>query len=477
MMRRGEGTCVVNGALLWGATAALLACVVGVPANADVASDQAAAMIVFPKIVVDTSGLTPRGPVDTLIRVSNTSDRPITMWCFLVNANGHCSSSGEICNPYVRAADSGCSVLDHCVADWQESDFVVHITARQPVAWLASRGAAFCEQSPDPNLPCLPLSEQGRPGPNGQTNDGSLILPVPEDPFIGEMKCIAVNDVDNLVPVERNDLKGEVEIVRSREDFIDVAAYNAIGIPAITGTNNGDDTLVLGGGICVGGSKAQSPCADDSQCVGGLCAAGVCTGGPNAESPCAGDAACAPGGRCSAGVCLGGSAAQAPCSDDSACPGGACALRKEYSACPNILILDHFFDGATDPVSEEPITTDLTLVPCSEDFLTQTLTSTTVQFLVFNEFEQRVSTSRAVSCFQEFNISDIQGSKDRSIFSAAVQGTLTGQTRLRGVADQHQTHGHALLGVAEEFREGGGTAAFNLHFQGRRPQSDFIYLP
>jgi len=174
---------------------------------------------------------------------------------------------------------------------------------------------------------------------------------------------------------------------------------------------------------------------------------------------------------------VGGLEAQAPCSGDSACPGGVCALKKEYSSCPNILILDHFFDGARDPVSERPITTDLTLVPCSEDFLTQTLTTTTVQFLVFNEFEQRVSTSRSVTCFQEFNISGIQGSKDRSIFSAAVQGTLTGQTRLRGVEDQHHTHGHTLLGVAEEFRDGGGTTAFNLHFQGRRPQSDFIYLP
>src|SRR4029077_14705668 len=109
----------------------------------------------------------------------------------------------------------------------------------------------------------------------------------------------------------------------------------------------------------------------------------------------------------------------------------------EYNSCPNILILDHFFDGGIDPISAKPGTTDLTLVPCSENFSTQDLTTTTVQFLVFNEFEQRLSTSRAVTCFQEFKISDIdKASTDRSIFSAAVQGTLTGQTRIRGVADQ-----------------------------------------
>jgi len=55
--------------------------------------------------------------------------------------------------------------------------------------------------------------------------------------------------------------------------------------------------------------------------------------------------------------------------------------------------------------------------------------------------------------------------------------------------------GNALLGVAEEFRCGGpkfqfplcnfvddpedlvSATAKNLHIQGRRPQSDFIYLP
>ena len=118
------------------------------------------------------------------------------------------------------------------------------------------------------------------------------------------------------------------------------------------------------------------------------------------------------------------------------------------------------------------------------DFLNQAPLTTPVQFLVFNEFEQRFSTSRRVTCFQEFTISDIDThTPTKSIFSAAVNGTLTGQTRMRGVADQDTTHGHALLGVAEEFRTPLGStvasssAAFNLHFTGSRPQSDFVYLP
>ena len=84
----------------------------------------------------------------------------------------------------------------------------------------------------------------------------------------------------------------------------------------------------------------------------------------------------------------------------------------------------------------------------------------------------------------------------RSIFSAGVAGTLTGQSRIRGVVNDDNVGkgGNTLIGVAEEFRCQGPKYQFptcdlvdaqrlvsgagkNLHFQGRRPQSDFIYLP
>jgi len=391
------GKQLARGGLVVAAGLMVLASALGGVARADVSSDQAGAILVFPKVIVDTAGVAQnsRGPVDTLIRISNTSNRPIALHCFWVNANGHCSNSpATSCLPFKFGTTTNpCGSGGYCLPDWQETDFDLNITARQPVGWLASRGASLCREGDTSDPPCLPLGP-ARPGPNGQDNDGSAVLQVPEDPFIGELKCVAVDG--NGVPVERNDLKGEAEIVRSGQDVIDVSGYNAIGIPSILGTNNGDDTLVLGG------------------------------------------------------------------------PGA------EYSSCPNILILDHFFDGANDPVSDQKVTTSLTLVPCSEDFLRQAPLSTPVQFLVFNEFEQRFSTSRIVTCFDDIRLSNIETrNADRSLFSAAVAGTLTGQTRIRGVGDS----GHTLLGVAEEFREGGGSAAFNLHFHGTRPQSDFIYLP
>lgn len=395
-------------------TGALVMGIFAGEARGDVASDQAAAILVFPKILVDTTlpPKTKRGPVDTLIRVSNTSDKPISISCFYINANGHCSNAPTtICDPYDKSAPCGQTGI--CDAGWHETDFIVTLSPRQPIAWLASVGAAPCDSSP-PGLPCFPFKV------SDQLN---RIQPVSEDPFVGELKCIATN-VDG-VPVDRNDLKGEAEIIRSSSapDLLDVEAYNAIGIPAIKGTNDGDPKLVLGGGVCVGGSRDGSSCAAAASC---------------------------PGGRCSA----------------------------EYSGCPNILVLDHFFDGAIDPVSAKEVTTTLTLVPCSEDFESQAQVPIIVQVLVFNEFEQRFSTSTSVTCFRDIKLTDIDNSTpDRSLFSAAFMGTLTGQSRLRGVVGPNGRYGYTLLGVAEEFRKGGGTAAFNLHFNGSRPDSDYVYLP
>ncbi len=404
---------VRRGAVAVGWRAALCGVVVlsALRASADVASDRSAAIVVFPKVVVDIASaqITPPAQIDTLIRISNVSNQAISLRCFWTDATPHCSDGSGSC----LSSPVGCRPPGVCVPEWQETDFVVHLTAGQPVAWLASRGAVPCAESA-PDVPCFPAIPGNLP-PN-------RVLPVPEDPFVGELRCIAVDRND--VPVERNALQGEAEIVRSSVTplAIDVAAYNAIGIPAYPGANDKDNTLVLGG-VCVGGTHAQLPCTSPADC---------------------------PGGRCPA----------------------------EYAGCPNLLVLDHFFDGAIDPVSEKVVTTDLTLIPCTTDYLRQAPVTTPVQFLVFNEFEQRFSTSRSVTCFSELKLSNIDTyTSERSLFNVAVAGTLTGQTRIRGVTDGHTDHGHALLGLAEEFRREGGSAAFNLHFHGSRPQSDFVYLP
>jgi hypothetical protein len=408
---------------LWTVIAALVS--ISIAARADVASDKAAAILVFPKLLVDTSKAPPgpRGQIDTLIRVSNTSkEDPIWIHCFYVDATPVCPDIATL-----RSCIANPNLVEcwrDCKQECDETDFWVNITASQPIAWLLSQGSTECSPTTPQNVPCLPLTINN-PGQGG-INEGR-IPPAPKDPFIGELKCIAVDA--NGVPVERNDLKGEVEITRVQGNVADVEGYNAIGIPAIPGASRGDySTLVLGGNVCDAGPNAGNLCSPDKP---------------------------------------------------ADCPSGNCASVGEYVGCPNILVLDHFFDGADDPVTGREVTTNLTLVPCSEDFLNQTPVATVVQFQVFNEFEQRYSTSRTVTCFAEWPIWTIGGSQTMqlSIFSAAVMGTLTGQTRIRGVPIQDPVYGHTLLGVAEEFRQGGGSAAFNLHFSGSRPQSDYLYLP
>jgi hypothetical protein len=439
----------------------------------------------------------------------------------------------------------GQTFVGDCIPIWQPTDFVFRLTQNQPTGWLVSQGesvncgmlrgvcsnnsAVTCAVNADCGPgnrcllpPCLPLDGLLRPSPTGQVNEGAIPLS-PEDPFIGELKCIAVDET--LAPIARNDLIGEVIIGRSDagpKDEIEVVGYNAIGIPAIPGSGNRDDTLVLGGptdmaeyegcpnvlildhyadgavdpavnNLCENGSciVTGDPCLVSADCTDNRCIANSCT---VTDTPCAVEAdcdnTCVVTNICMAGNCTvtGGT-----CMNNLGCPNDFCSLSGERCVGD---------DDCTAPDYQTRVVTNLTLVPCTEDFENRdlSLSRTVAQFLVFSEFEQRFSTSITVECFEEIRLSNI-GSADntRSIFSAGVLGTLTGQTRIRGVVsplnEEEGKGGNALLGVAEEFRCAGPAFDFplcnfvdrpedlvsattkNLHFQGRRPQPDFVYLP
>jgi hypothetical protein len=361
------------------------------PAGADVVSDRAAAIVKFPWVVVFDEGVA----VDTVFQVSNTSrEAPVDLHCFYINANYHCTNTGEVCLSAEECCNGfGCGV---CFPGWNETDFHVRLTPEQPIAWRASDG-----------LSQFPLDGVRRRGSDGSSNAGSRIPPVPEDPFIGELKCIAVDP--NGTPVDRNVLKGEATLESFFFQF-DVAKYNAIGIQAIAGAVNDDKILVLGG-----------------------------------EEP-------------------------------------------EYNGCPNVTIVNHFADFTVDPVTQAEcvpeqfgcIETQLILVPCSQDLLRQVPGAAVVQYLVYNEFEQRFSTSRLARCQQALPLSLIDTTqRQRSIFSAGTLGTTTAQTRLTPI-------GSGLVGVAIESHDGFdakgfsvrfSSAAYNLHFQGDRPDPDLIILP
>jgi hypothetical protein len=166
---------------------------------------------------------------------------------------------------------------------------------------------------------------------------------------------------------------------------------------------------------------------------------------------------------------------------------------------------------------------EITLVPCQRDYLLQTANGgpTTIQFLIFNEFEQRFSTSTKVNCYKEIRLSDIGSNQpgpdgDKfSIFNVGVSGTLTGMSRLRSVAGPNTDgyDGRTILALLSEnwasgvcaapaemsggmksypvqtelctesfpgctcMHPGTSTTAANVQFQGSRLQGDRITIP
>jgi hypothetical protein len=440
-----------------------------------VASDRAAGYVVFPKVVVDvlktcvvggvdtgtictTSSQCTGGGIceitndtfhqgrrrDTLLQLTSTAVPSVTdngcrvVECFYLDTTKHCSNSNVNLTPNGPCrTNTDCLPGGTCAfrADCGgETNFWIVLSANQPVGWSANFGGV------------IPSDIDG-------CALGQTIPAAPEPFFVGEVKCVEVDGsspADSTgTPLLANELKGEAtiyDIEPGSAGGVDVRGYNAVGVQAVT--TSGDPIATT----CVGGSNQGHTCGAIADC---------------------------PGGACEIAMCLG--------SDPDT---GAVCPTATHARCPSTLILDHFFDFAPDAVTSGEITTDLTLVPCSENVGSGT-PSTTAQFTVFNEFEQRFSASLNVRCLREIQLSDIDtlvpGDRQReikSIFSYNVQGTLTGQTLIRPVIGSELDVGHGLLGVAEEFGHEPGVAfpagsdAFNLHYAGTTPaKSDVVILP
>ncbi len=340
-------------------------------ARAEIASDRAAALLIYPSLLVSDVA-----SIDTYVQISNTTGDPVAARCFYVNTVGYCSNSGAACT-----VSNQCGV-GQCIPAWNETDFYIQLTPQQPMAWRVSDGLAQA-----------PIDGIFRQGSDGSNNGGTRVPPM-HAPFLGELKCVVVDD--QMHPTDNNALVGSLTNVQvlGSGSFLDVTRLDAVGIQAIPGANDGDNRLVIG---------------------------------------------------------------------------------EEYTACPQTLVMDQFFDFATDPVSGQEVRGAVVLAPCAEDFVKQdqNLTRITVQFLVFNEFEQRLSTSTPIDCFGVLPLSSIDTTRaDRSIFSVFVSGTLTGQTRIRGVG----TDNRGLVGAYYDIH-GVHSSAMNLHYQGDSPGTDILRLP
>ena len=146
------------------------------------------------------------------------------------------------------------------------------------------------------------------------------------------------------------------------------------------------------------------------------------------------------------------------------------------------LTLNHFFDSrpraddACEPVAHplEALSRAPRICPVRPPNPTGNL----VQYFVFNEFEQRFSTStpfvdQFVSVLSAIDVPI----PDRSIFSAGVAGTLGGQTLITnpggGGIMAVAVEGHVDLTAGDRV----STAAFNVHTEGERTESDVMTFP
>jgi hypothetical protein len=191
----------------------------------------------------------------------------------------------------------------------------------------------------------------------------------------------------------------------------------------------------------------------------------------------------------------------------------------EFNACPNTWLLNHFADGAQNPVIEEfnptwcagdlcPIRTYLTVVPCTQDFENDVPSQVTVQFAITNEMEENFSASTTVTCWETFQLSDVDASTGKcsgdsspcttdqqcigkgtgegfclksSVFSAGGLGTPTAFTQITpvGPSQNNPVPDGGVLTLAEEQHYNNKTimgaqvsnsafAAWNPQFTGNR---------
>ncbi len=131
----------------------------------------------------------------------------------------------------------------------------------------------------------------------------------------------------------------------------------------------------------------------------------------------------------------------------------------EYTACPNVLSFSFFSDGDNDPITNAPVDTFLTLIPCDEDIENGNFTEVRANFIIVDEFEQSQSASILVDCWTNRGLREIN-----PVFGQLP--TLTAQARLTPATGQG-----GLLGIAEERRTLNANtswAAFNLQVEGNR---------
>lgn len=380
-------------------------------ARADVTTERGASLLAFPKVLAD-------GDSDTIIQITNISNNMVHAACFYVNA--------ALANPNFPPGPLNPRI-------WQVTDFSIWLTKQQPTQWQVSQGRQV-----NPTDPCFPVVN-GLFTPSAGCSDAGLdpgaVPPVPTN-FVGELKCVEVDVAGN--PIGGNHLKGEATIITQADG--DAAKYAGIGIQGTDLAGETGNELLF-----------NQPYGSEDQ-VG------------------------------------------------------------QYNACPNKLLVNHLAEGATDPVLLQNLQagtcsmvavipcqtnndcalfgagtcnngprilvndvvalrsatlTDLTLIPCTQDFENSRPSAVTVQFAVYNEFENVFSASKTIVCWDNFYLFQVDSPQDpfNSVFSVAVLGTTAAHTVVTPVDS-----GGGVLGVVGQTRANNvgelARTLLNIHMEG-----------
>ncbi len=161
----------------------------GKVAVADVTTEQAGSIVVWPKVIWD-------GQRDTIIQLSNIYNLMVHAHCVYIN--------GAPENPAFPPSGNNAPLCG-------ETDFDLWLSKQQTTHWTASGGRR--------------VSALDAFGSDGSGLDPGVIPPLPVG-FTGELMCILVSESGE--PWAGNKLKGEATI---RSSAGDVSKYNAIAVP------------------------------------------------------------------------------------------------------------------------------------------------------------------------------------------------------------------------------------------------------
>ena len=492
-----------------------------VPLAADIASDHPAAILVFPKLLVDTAN-----GLDTLIRLSNVSDTAIDVYCFYVNATPTARIPEASCFPNqlsCQATVGGQIFVGSASHNWQPNDFIFRLTQDQPTGWLVSQGQSTncpfldgvcsndgtttCRRNAECGAgnhcvlpPCFPLDatsvgrrrvddERRRRFRCRRKTRSSASSSASRSTRTGSRSRATTSSAMRLIGKQYSARAGNAwsssattpwASRRFRARAIETRRWCSAARPTPRSTKAARTFSILDHFF----DGAVDPVLNN-----------VC--GSNGPTPAASpalrastDAGLPRPTAVSDGTCYG--LAGAPCACDADCQNtcdlasNTCTLTDTHCASDDECVSSDY---------EVRLATDLTLIPCTQDFA-GVRESGSVEDGGAVPGVQRVraalldqphrSTASMRSCSRTW-----RRTTTRARSSAPTsRAPLTGQSRIRGVVNEDNVGigGNTLIGVAEEFRCAGPKYQFpnfagrwwtrarhglsgagkNLHFQGRR---------